>query len=92
MTRTVWKAALKSAGVQELDIPSGSELLCAREQFGEVCVWFRCDPTAAIEKRKIAVIGTGHPASSDGRYLGTAFLLGGTLVLHVFEHPAEQLK
>lgn len=84
---TVWKIALKPADVQEVEVPGGAEFLCAREQYENVCVWFRCDPSRDIEKRKIAIVGTGHPAPDDGRYIGTASLRGGTLMFHVFAWP-----
>lgn len=86
MTATIWKSVLGLTDVQEIQVPVGSELLCAREQFEEVCVWYRCDPLAPKEPRKIAIVGTGHAApNGDGRYIGTASLYGGKLILHVFE-------
>lgn len=85
MNRTIWKAVLKPADVQEIEVPAGAELLCAREQYEEICVWFRCDPTAAKVGREVTIVGTGHPAPPDGRYIGTASLCGGQLIFHVFE-------
>jgi hypothetical protein len=82
---TVWKAALRPVEVQDIDVPAGAELLCAREQGNDICVWFRCDPNAASKKRRVAVVGTGHAAPSEGRYLGSALLGGGAFVFHVFE-------
>jgi len=87
MNRTIWKVVLKVTDVQEISVPAGAELLCAREQREDICVWFRCDPSAAIEPRKIAIVGTGNPAPADGRYLGTASLRGGQLMFHVFAWP-----
>lgn len=44
------------------------------------------DPTAPEERRYFDVYGTGHPMPADpGRYLGTAHLDNGALVLHVFD-------
>lgn len=84
---TIWKATLEEAHpVQEVQVPQGSEFLTAGGQHDRVCVWFRCDPAAPPTKRKLAIVCTGQSApASDGRYLGTAFLFGGDLVLHVFE-------
>lgn len=87
MNRTIWKATLKPADVQEIEVPVGAELLCAREQHETICVWFRCNPDAPKESRKIAIVGTGHPTPADGRYLGTASLRGGQLMFHVFTWP-----
>lgn len=85
--RTIWKATLHLLSeTQKIEVPHGAELLCAREQYGQICVWFRCDPSAPKEMRDITIVGTGHPAPADeGRYLGTASLYGGNLMLHVFE-------
>ncbi len=82
---TIWKQVLKAATAQQIGVPRGAELLCAREQFEQVCVWFRCDPAEPFELRGIAIVGTGRPAPPDGRYLGTASLQGGQLMFHVFE-------
>jgi hypothetical protein len=81
---TIWKAVLQWEDMQEISVPAGAEMLCAREQNEEIAVWFKCDPEAKKVPRKIAMCGTGHPAP-DGRYLGTAALRGGKLMFHVFE-------
>lgn len=84
MPKTIWKAALKPTDIQTIEVPAGAELLCAREQHEQICVWFRCDPAAPKETRDIAIVGTGNPAPEDGQYLGTASLSGGALMFHVF--------
>jgi len=83
--KTIWKVALTQMGTQDVRVPEGAEFLCAREQNEKACVWFRCDPNHEKKLRRIAVVGTGHEAPDDGRYLGTAMLMDGSLVLHVFE-------
>lgn len=85
--KTIWKATLKATDVQAIEVPAGAELLCAREQHDLICVWFRCDPDQPKEQRPIAIVGTGHNAPDDGRYLGTASIYGGSLMFHVFEGP-----
>lgn len=86
MTRTIWKATLQPADIQELMVPAGAEFLTAREQFEHICVWYRCDPSKPLEPRKLAIVGTGNPApDDDGRYLGSVSLQGGRLIFHVFE-------
>ncbi len=90
MSGTIWKAQLANVAVQEIEVPEGSELLCARGKHGVICVWYRCDPAAPKTRRKIAIVGTGQGApGAEGRYLGTAFLLGGDLVFHVFEEDGS---
>ena len=86
----IWKAALQPVDAQQIEVPAGAELLCAREQYEQICVWFRCDPTAPKEKRDIAIVGTGHDApGNEGRYIGTASLHGGNLIFHVFERVSN---
>lgn len=87
MNRTIWKTELQPFDVQEIHVPTGTEFLCAREQYERICVWFRCDPNAPKEPRKVAIVGTGHAAPADGRYIGTASLHGGNLIFHVFVWP-----
>ena len=86
MAKTIWKAILKPTDVQQIMAPDGAEMLCAREQHEQICVWFRCDPLARLEPRTLAIVGTGNPApDEEGRYLGSASLHGGQLMFHVFE-------
>lgn len=84
MSKTIWKATLQPKDIQSIMVPDGAEFLCAREQFDHICVWYRCDPQARLVERVLAIVGTGHPAPEDGRYLGTASLSGGQLMFHVF--------
>lgn len=88
MAQTIWKAVLAAEDEQTIEVPQGADLLCAREQHEQIAVWFRCDPRMAKERRTIIICGTGHPTAppaAAARYLGTASLLGGKLVFHVFE-------
>lgn len=84
---TIWKTVLEPTDLQEIEVPAGAEMLCARDQHDQLAVWYRCDPEAPKERRKIAICGTGHPAPGrDGsRYLGTGSLHDGQLIFHVFE-------
>ena len=85
MGYTIWKVALKVAGVQDIQVPEGAELLTARDQHEQLCIWFKCGPSKPPTWRRIAICGTGQPAPEDARYVGTGFLHGGSLVLHVFD-------
>lgn len=89
MTRTIWKIALSPIDKQEVQIPDGAQLLCAREQHDTICIWFACDPRAPTVPRRIAIVGTGHPAPLQGQYLGTAHMLGGRAVFHIFIDPED---
>ncbi len=85
MANTIWKAVLEQKDVQEIDVPENATLITAREQNNELCVWFICNPDYPMTKRKIAIVGTGHPVPDASRYIGSGHLLDGCLVFHVFE-------
>jgi hypothetical protein len=89
MTDVIWKAVLEPTDMQDIEVPAGAEFLCAREQHEAPVVWYRCDTECPREKRRILIAGTGHH-TPPGRYIGTAFLSGGQLVLHIFDAGAAQ--
>jgi hypothetical protein len=89
MTYTIWKAVLKLDDVQDIQVPEDSEMLTARDQLGDLCIWFKCDPSRPAAVRSIAIVGTGQEAPSGAKYVGTGFLHGGKLVLHVFDQPSR---
>lgn len=88
MTFVVHKQVVAAAADRLVRLPMGAEILCAREQRDAICIWYRFDvDTVLTQERQIVMCGTGHPAPSpaDAHYIGTVFLHGGDLVLHVFE-------
>lgn len=87
MALTIWRQSLELTDSQAIFPPAGAQFLCARERGEDISVWFICDPARPTEQRNIAIVGTGHPAPSDGKYLGTASLRRGALIFHVFEGP-----
>lgn len=85
MGYTIWKATLQPTDIQDIEVPEDAELLTARDQHEQLCVWFKCDPSKPPSKRRIVICDTGHAAPEGSRYVGTGFLQGGALVHHVFE-------
>jgi hypothetical protein len=84
MSETVWKIELTDSG--GVAVPANAAFLYAREQHESVCAWFRCDPAAPREVRRLFLVGTGGPVpETAGRFLGAAHLQGGSLIIHVFE-------
>ena len=85
MSRTIWKFTLGADCTHE--IPAGSQILSVREQHGEVCMWAVVDPGYLKVVRRFVLVGTGHPLPADAtlKFLGTAQLDQGFLVLHAFE-------
>jgi hypothetical protein len=87
MALVIRKEVLKETASQVVNLPANAEILCAQEQRGKVCIWFRCDPNAESVYRQIQMVDTGEkaPADSESRYLGTVMLDDGRTVVHVFE-------
>ena len=85
--RVVWKYGLE-AGYQDVLVPPGAEVLGVHEQRGSVCLWALVDPRQRpMEARRFLVVptGVGLCVGSGDRFLGSVFLRGGDVVLHVFE-------
>lgn len=84
MTLQVWKFPLRPDEV--VIMPIGAKPLHVGEQFGSLVLWALCDDQADQEPRLFEIVGTGHPLPDYPLdFIGTALLMGGTLVLHVFE-------
>lgn len=81
---TVHKYPLEYTEQQDIELPAGAALLTVQVQHNTPVLWARVDTTQLTVKRRIHLVGTGHPAPT-GRYLSTIQLHGGTLVLHAFE-------
>lgn len=85
--KTIHKFVLRT-NEQPVEMPVGAEILTAREQGDNICVWAMVDAQQTMrEKRALRVFGTGHELPDDPnlKYVGTAMLQGGALVKHVFE-------
>jgi hypothetical protein len=83
----IWKSVLKATDVQKIEVPAGAEILCAREQHDQICVWYRFEQPERLprEERTIAIVGTGNPGPHDGgRFLGTCSIMNGEFMFHVF--------
>ena len=83
--KTIWKATLPLSPTQDISIPAGAKFLSVAGQGDALCAWFLCDSKAPQVNRQIRIVGTGHEVPHDGVYLGTALLMDGQLVLHLFE-------
>lgn len=90
--KTIFKYTL-SPDDAPVEMPVGAEVLTAREQGENICVWARVETTETLkDKRTFKVFGTGHeiPDDPNFHYVGTAMLQGGGLVMHVFENRFAQ--
>lgn len=89
MKAAVWKYTLPLApAVPEIDIsmPKGATIVHVAAQREDVALWALCNPEAAGESRRFRVVVTGEVFDQTGMlYVGTALLMAGSFVVHVFE-------
>ena len=95
MTRTVFKypIPIPIEDTFTLDLPVGAEVLTCADQVRHatnvnLMLWALVDPDAPTEPRTFRLAGTGHRIDGEARYIATALLMGGALVLHLFEVDA----
>lgn len=86
---TVYKYELHPDRLK-IEMPKGAKILTAREQHDTICVWAEVDTENATEVRTFEVFGTGHAIPYDmgvsREYISTVMLMGGSLVMHVYEY------
>lgn len=87
MTKRVFKYVIEVSGFQEVEMPSGADILTAQIQYDKICLWALVNDDNPKEKRRIIVAGTGHPIEYEGilAFIGTIQELNGQLIWHVFE-------
>ena len=88
MALTIWKYELRPDDYVDLEVQIGAKVLCLQSQNNALCLWCLVDPEEDTEIRRFRIAGTGHPIEELGierQYIGTAQLLDGTFVAHVFE-------
>ena len=90
----IWKYVLRITDLQTLEVPTGAKFLDVQMQNDVCCLWaLISDEDAALEKREIAIYGTGNPIpDSPGSYIATFQLVVGLLVFHVFEIKKESVR
>lgn len=84
--KTIYKYKLELADVQPVNMPMNAEILCAKVQDGNICIWALVDSNAPMIRRVIEIIGTGNPIADVGRsrkYIGT--VEQNPFIWHIFE-------
>ncbi len=90
MSHTIHKFDLSSHGDTQIMLPETFEVLNVEVRRGSVCMWAIVDLDHPKRLHTILCRGTGHTFSgSEGRYLGSVQLLGGTFVMHYFVGALE---
>lgn len=89
--KKIFKYKLETRDTQEIEMPIDSQILCVQTQDGVLCLWALVDPDNEKQKRRIIIIGTGHPIPTlNLKYIGTAQQLNGFLMWHVFEEERNE--
>lgn len=71
--------------VSTFEIPAAAPVRHIESQFNKLCMWVELDPFAPKIVRTFEIYGAGHNIPEGRFYVGTAQLLGGDLVLHIYE-------
>lgn len=82
--QVVWKYDLQP-GRNELSMPEGGKILTAAAQFDTPVIWAKVDPDRTRVRRTVLAVVTGERVDAMGAYVGTALLVGGNFVLHIFD-------
>lgn len=71
-----------------IHLPAGARILSFKYQHGALCFWALVNPQTYTEERQFRVVGTGHSIdipSEKLHFIGTAQMLNGDLIWHLFE-------
>lgn len=72
----------------QIQIHDGADIISARVQHGNLCVWAKINTESKLVTRNVYVIGTGCDMTDvidkDVKFIDTIFLYEGYLVYHIF--------
>ena len=87
--KTIYKYTLTTHEKQIVPMPKDALILTASDQGSEVCVWVEVETENGLYPRMIEVFPTGGEIptnmGTERTYLGTAKLMGGSLIFHIYE-------
>ena len=84
--RTVWKYDLDISGpLNELAMPKNGIIRFLDMQYGLPKLWVEVYTEDEKAFRLFEWVGTGHAVPINGKYIGTAVVYNGNLVLHLYE-------
>lgn len=80
--RVVWKFKIDHEPIQ---LPLVAKFLRFESVANELFAWFEVDPLAPKQATSFRVVATGEQIFDDSlNYLGTALMMGGTFVWHLY--------
>lgn len=83
---TIHKQVLKLAQIQSIYVPLNSEFLCTKMQYGDICLWYKCNTDEKYVHVDIDIFGTGTEIENneDLVYIDTVISNEGSFVWHIF--------
>lgn len=84
----VFKYPVKIDDRVSIKMRKGAQLLSFQTQGEQPCIWALVRETKEMETRHFRFAGTGHPIEEDSsslQFIGTAQMMGGALIWHLFE-------
>lgn len=69
----------------DLQLSKDADLLCVQAQKLDAVLYVAETPGRETKTRKFAAVHTGDSEPVNGKYIGTAMLLQGNYVLHLYE-------
>jgi hypothetical protein len=103
-TRVVWKFPIPNTGsiCVVVTMPKGARVLSVATQVETPTLWALVDPGALKVERRLMVLMTGQNTVAEvpdtgqrldeAAFIGTTLLMGGSLVLHVFDFGEAPLS
>ena len=87
--KTIWKFELTPNRVQSLPIPFGGQILSVQAKDGQApLLWVLVDPDMPPQDRFLGIYTTNTALPEEpGRYIGSFFIMDGSLEFHLFEMP-----
>lgn len=85
--KQVFKQNLEVISTQTITLPKNAKILCVKEQYDKLVLYFEQDTEVSPHKEvKIIIVGTGHQLPElKLEFLDTVMVFGGQLVWHVYK-------
>lgn len=85
--KAVWKYPVPAANTFTVEMPKDAKVLSMQVYEGTPQMWALVDPDAPRISRRFFITETNinHIIYDDDHFIGTFFMMGGSLALHLFE-------
>lgn len=93
MSQVIYKYEVSIADTSSIEMPKGAQLLSVQVQGDWPQPWALVDPSRPKVRRKLTLLGTGHPLPVPGEpvmhYIGTVQMNGGAFVFHLSDNGEQ---